>query len=142
MRVERQLEHDHDDIPTMAKRKAPSKGDSDFEASSSDLSDYAPSSSKSKAKRSSNTSRKRAKRTSPSEELVVESGDVYDLTSHGSSQHSISIRARPMQDALLAWFEGVHDARGMPWRKPFDASADPDARSQRAYEVVSNILTL
>ncbi|VDC07495.1 unnamed protein product [Peniophora sp. CBMAI 1063] len=125
----------------MAKRKALSRDDSDFEASASDFSDYTPNSRKSKSKDSSNTSRKRVKRTNLDQELVVELEEAFDLPAHGASRHAIGTRASPMQGALLAWFEGVHDARGMPWRKPFDASADANARSQRAYEVwVSEIM--
>jgi len=40
-----------------------------------------------------------------------------------------------MRISLLEWYSGVHEARGMPWRKPFDPSLGADARAQRAYEV-------
>jgi hypothetical protein len=40
-----------------------------------------------------------------------------------------------MRVSLLEWYSGVHEARGMPWRKPFDPSLGVDARAQRAYEV-------
>jgi hypothetical protein len=40
-----------------------------------------------------------------------------------------------MRSSLLEWYSGVHEVRGMPWRKPFDPSLDADARAQRAYEV-------
>jgi A/G-specific adenine glycosylase len=40
-----------------------------------------------------------------------------------------------MRASLLEWYAGVHEVRGMPWRKPFDPSLDADARAQRAYEV-------
>ncbi|KZV72975.1 DNA glycosylase [Peniophora sp. CONT] len=127
----------------MVKRKAPSKDDSDFEASASEQSDYTPSSTKPKAKPKGATGagRKRAKRTDSDEGLTIEGEDTFDLPAHAATRHYVGARSVPMQGALLAWFEGVHDARGMPWRKPFDASADADARSQRAYEVwVSEIM--
>ncbi|KAI0284597.1 DNA glycosylase [Russula aff. rugulosa BPL654] len=39
-----------------------------------------------------------------------------------------------MRPSLLEWYSGVHDVRGMPWRKPFDPSL-------RAYEVwISEIM--
>lgn len=121
----------------MVKRKAPSKDESDFEASASEQSDYTPSATKSKAKPKGITGagRKRAKRTGSDEGLATEGEDTFDLPAHSVTRHAIGARSAPMQGALLAWFEGVHDARGMPWRKPFDALADADARSQRAYEV-------
>ena len=59
--------------------------------------------------------------------------DTYP-TPHSSSRHSIS-SPRPMRASLLEWYAGVHEVRGMPWRRPFDPSLDADARAQRAYEV-------
>ncbi|KAI9508095.1 DNA glycosylase [Russula earlei] len=64
----------------------------------------------------------------------------YYVTPHPPSRHSISSPAL-MRPALLEWYAGVHEARGMPWRKPFDPSLDADARAQRAYEVwISEIM--
>ena len=125
----------------MAKRKAISLDDSDFEAPGSELSDYTPSSAKSKSKSKSKPAgagRKRAKRIPPDEDegLAGEMAECYNLPTHGVTLHTIGARVAPMQTALLAWFERVYDARKMPWRKPFDASANADARSQRAYEVL------
>ena len=59
--------------------------------------------------------------------------DTY-ATPHPQSRHLI---ASPdlMRPSLLKWYSGVHEVRGMPWRKPFDPSLDADARAQRAYEV-------
>ena len=45
-------------------------------------------------------------------------------------KHPIDIRR-----SLLAWYSGVHENRGMPWRKPYDPSLNARGRSQRAYEV-------
>ena len=55
-------------------------------------------------------------------------------TPHSPSRHLIS-SPDLMRLALLEWYSGVHEVRGMPWRKPFDSSLDADARAQRAYEV-------
>ena len=53
---------------------------------------------------------------------------------HPVSRHIIGDAAR-MQAALLEWYGGVHAARGMPWRKPYDRTLEPEERAQRAYEV-------
>lgn len=84
----------------MAKRKAPPRADSDFEASASELSDYTPSSSKPKSTRG--VGRKRTKRADSDEGLVVEAADTFDLSAHDASQHTIGTRASPIQSALLA----------------------------------------
>jgi hypothetical protein len=60
--------------------------------------------------------------------------DTYYVTSHSRSQHLIS-SPDLMRSSLLEWYSGVHEVRGMPWRRPFDPSLDADARAQRAYEV-------
>lgn len=62
------------------------------------------------------------------------SSDTYYVTPHSRSQHLIS-SPDLMRSSLLEWYSGVHEVRGMPWRKPFDHSLDADARAQRAYEV-------
>jgi A/G-specific adenine glycosylase len=67
------------------------------------------------------------------EEEEASSEKAY-ATPHSSSQHLISAPVR-MRPPLLDWYSGVHDVRGMPWRKPFDPTLDADARAQRAYEV-------
>jgi A/G-specific adenine glycosylase len=56
------------------------------------------------------------------------------VTPHSPSHHLISFPDL-MRHSLLDWYAGVHQVRGMPWRKPFDPSLDADARAQRAYEV-------
>jgi hypothetical protein len=60
--------------------------------------------------------------------------DTYATPPHSPSRHMIS-SSEPMRASLLEWYAGVHEARGMPWRKPFDPSLNADARAQRAYEV-------
>lgn len=69
--------------------------------------------------------------------------DIEDLGSsvhrpHALIYHSTSDIAAA-QDALLDWFEGVRDARGMPWRKRYDAGASIEAKGQRAYEVSEEV---
>ncbi|EKM57038.1 uncharacterized protein PHACADRAFT_92514 [Phanerochaete carnosa HHB-10118-sp] len=59
---------------------------------------------------------------------------------HPLSTHII-LNAAPLRSALLEWYAGVHEARGMPWRKPYDPTLRPDNRAQRAYEVwISEIM--
>lgn len=59
---------------------------------------------------------------------------------HSVSMHVISA-VEPMRIALLEWYDKVHDARKMPWRKKFDPSLDVEGRGQRAYEVwISEIM--
>jgi A/G-specific adenine glycosylase len=55
---------------------------------------------------------------------------------HASTTHVLSDEdAEGAANALLDWFAGVYDARGMPWRKRFDPSWTAEQRGQRAYEV-------
>ncbi|KAI0371263.1 DNA glycosylase [Pilatotrama ljubarskyi] len=59
---------------------------------------------------------------------------------HEISLHVLSHPELP-REALLKWYDGVHAARGMPWRKPYQHSWDPEEKAQRAYEVwVSEIM--
>ncbi|KAG2043723.1 DNA glycosylase [Suillus americanus] len=100
--------------------------------------------------------RKRAQRpASESEEDYADNSDSsYDETSrakvtqkarkarhgHPASMHVINT-VEPMRIALLEWYDRVHDARKMPWRKKFDPSLDVEGRAQRAYEVwISEIM--
>ena len=55
------------------------------------------------------------------------------VVAHPASAHVVADPA-PLRDALLKWYAGVHDARRMPWRKPYDPSWGPAQRAQRAYE--------
>lgn len=59
---------------------------------------------------------------------------VNSISGHSVSMHVISA-VEPMRIALLEWYDKVHDARNMPWRKKFDPSLDVEGRGQRAYEV-------
>ncbi|THH10699.1 hypothetical protein EW145_g1137 [Phellinidium pouzarii] len=59
---------------------------------------------------------------------------------HPASIHVIA-NTKAIRSSLLDWYSGVHESRGMPWRKPFDATLDVQGRSQRAYEVwISEIM--
>uniref|UniRef100_A0A0W0FVX8 HhH-GPD domain-containing protein n=1 Tax=Moniliophthora roreri TaxID=221103 RepID=A0A0W0FVX8_MONRR len=55
-------------------------------------------------------------------------------TKHLKSLHILASVAS-MQNSLLLWYSTVRDARGMPWRKPFDPTLGPSEKAQRAYEV-------
>lgn len=57
-----------------------------------------------------------------------------DEPKHSCALHRITNPAA-LRAPLLKWYDGVHEVRGMPWRKPFDASLGPEGRAQRAYEV-------
>lgn len=89
-------------------------------------------------KRSVASRRKRrstmARKVSTDERTETSASDTYYVTPHSRSQHLIS-SPDLMRPSLLEWYSGVHEVRGMPWRKPFDPSLDADARGQRAYEV-------
>ncbi|KAG1860784.1 DNA glycosylase [Suillus subluteus] len=65
---------------------------------------------------------------------------VNSTSGHPASMHVINA-VEPMRIALLEWYDRVHDARKMPWRKKFDPSLDVEGRAQRAYEVwISEIM--
>lgn len=114
----------------MTKRKK------DIDYSSEDsASDFEPTS----VKRSVVPRRKRrstaaVQKDSTDERAETSALDTYATPRHSRSRHLI---ASPdlMRPSLLEWYSGAHEARGMPWRKPFDPSLDADARAQRAYEV-------
>jgi A/G-specific adenine glycosylase len=53
---------------------------------------------------------------------------------HPKSTHRIESPG-PIRVALLHWYSGVQASRGMPWRKPYNPSLEPEQRAQRAYEV-------
>lgn len=53
---------------------------------------------------------------------------------HSRTLHTIS-SSNDIRHALTAWYDGVRDTRGMPWRKQYDASLGLEERAQRAYEV-------
>ena len=59
---------------------------------------------------------------------------------HSRTLHDIE-NISPLLEPLLKWFDSKKSARGMPWRKVYDATLDKDAKAQRAYEVlVSEIM--
>lgn len=79
--------------------------------------------------------RTKRKRTTATESNVVElRGTFGRAVRHATSLHTIT-NPKPLQSALLAWYDTVHEQRGMPWRKPFVSTSDRKVRSQRAYEV-------
>ncbi|KAH9974128.1 DNA glycosylase [Lactifluus volemus] len=101
-----------------------------------DASDYEPESTRKPV--ASRRKRPSAAVTRESSEGATTS-ETY-ATPHSPSLHLIS-SPDLMRPSLLEWYSGVHDARGMPWRKPFDPTLDSDARAQRAYEVwISEIM--
>lgn len=114
----------------MAKRKK----DVDYSGEEDSASDFELIS----VKRSAASRRKRrstmARKVSTHERTEASASDIYYVTPHPRSQHLIS-SPDPMRPTLLEWYSGVHEVRGMPWRRPFDPSLDADARAQRAYEV-------
>jgi A/G-specific adenine glycosylase len=59
---------------------------------------------------------------------------VNSISGHSVTVHVITA-VEPARAALLEWYDRVHDARKMPWRKKFDPSLDVEGRAQRAYEV-------
>ena len=61
-------------------------------------------------------------------------GYTGEVRRHALSRHTIT-SVESICAALLDWYAGVHESRGMPWRKPYDPSLGRDERSQRAYEV-------
>ena len=104
----------------------------DYEDGGSDTSYVAPV--KSSRKQGSSVRRKTGAKVS-----VVQDKEPVAATDDVPPQHPVSTHvissAVPIRDALLGWYAGVHESRGMPWRKPYDATLGPDERSQRAYEV-------
>src|SRR5258708_12980714 len=71
-------------------------------------------------KRRSTTAHK-ASTDEPAEESA---SDIYYVTPHPRSQHLIP-SPDLMRSSLLRWYSGVHEVRGMPWRKHFDPSFNP-----------------
>lgn len=117
---------------TMTKRKKNVDLSSEEEDSASDFELISVKRSvASRRKRRSTTARRKV---STDERTETSASDTYYVTPHPRSQHLIS-SPDLMRSSLLEWYSGVHEVRGMPWRKPFDPSLDADARAQRAYEV-------
>ncbi|KIY45065.1 DNA glycosylase [Fistulina hepatica ATCC 64428] len=84
------------------------------------------------------SSRRRVQRS----QATSGTADTSDALSvpHSSKMHVIDA-PDPIRIALLAWYDGVHEVRGMPWRKPFKPNATPDERAQRAYEAILALIT-
>ncbi|KAI0360470.1 DNA glycosylase [Trametes cingulata] len=94
------------------------------------------------AKASSSSGKKRERRAAPKDVDGSDSGqeETVEAPPHGVSLHVLS-HPELQREALLRWYDGVHAARGMPWRKPYQHSWDAEQKAQRAYEVwVSEIM--
>jgi A/G-specific adenine glycosylase len=84
------------------------------------------------------------------ESLTPEPTAAPPTRSHTASYHwPLLLHDKYKCDALLSWFQGIHDDREMPWRKPFINPVDFNGRDEelgkvlakRAYEVwVSEIM--
>ena len=105
--------------PTMVKRHI-SSDDEDYSATSS--------------KANQSPKKKKAKSTPSTHDLELEVAVTNKPRPHASETHRID-DPRPIRVSLLEWYSEVHETRGMPWRKPYDASLGRDERAQRAYEV-------
>ncbi|KAL7421720.1 hypothetical protein Q5752_003491 [Cryptotrichosporon argae] len=97
-----------------------------------------------KPKRKAGVKRKRvpAKATNVDAAGVAEIEDagMHIRRPHGSTYHAVETLAK-LQNELLAWFEGVRERRGMPWRKRYDPSLSMEEKGQRAYEIwVSEVM--
>ncbi|KZT10266.1 DNA glycosylase [Laetiporus sulphureus 93-53] len=134
----------------MPKRRV-AQSDDDY-SDSSDAYDPAASSRKSKANpkraRTGTVSKRIAskKRTQDASDVRGTSDDgdsasrLAETRPHPLSVHTIA-DSEPIREALLDWYSGVHETRGMPWRKPFDPAFNDEQRAQRAYEVwVSEVM--
>jgi len=125
----------------MPKRSLSNFFDSDSESSKSYEAEVVSSDSNDASKKgiSSSITSKSARRKKKIQKLDASSSSVsqeinVDSLPHSKSSHIIGSPA-PIRFALLEWYKIVHDTRGMPWRKPYDPTQDPDERAQRAYEV-------
>ncbi|KAH7908403.1 DNA glycosylase [Hygrophoropsis aurantiaca] len=87
---------------------------------------------------------KPTKKIQHSKHITIENEDHESAHSipHAVSVHVVNSQIiNEIRMALLAWYDKVHETRGMPWRKPFDASLGVEERAQRAYEVwISEIM--
>jgi A/G-specific adenine glycosylase len=104
---------------------------------SSDDSDYAEDCHPRKRTKASAATAKGKKTAEPdlSDSLEQEiTGVGEQVAQHPKSLHDLH-HVSEARKALLQWFAGVHDAREMPWRKPFNPNLSPERRNQRAYEV-------
>ncbi|KAI6098804.1 DNA glycosylase [Pisolithus croceorrhizus] len=92
-----------------------------------------------KVSKSANKTRKT--RTFPLPKAVA-SATPSTAPTHSISTHVVAnSEIDQVRKSLLAWYDKVHDIRGMPWRKRYDPSLGREARAQRAYEVwISEIM--
>jgi len=119
--------------------------DDDFspQEATSDDSEYedAPKTTKRRrtAANSSRTSAKKSGGKARQDLLLVEDGPDSECieVQHMSSFHAVE-SSHEILVALLHWFRGVSNNRGMPWRKTYDPLLTAPQRSQRAYEVILN----
>lgn len=127
----------------MAKRRRPTPDESSYDEGSASDASFTPAPKRTRT-RTSTTRRKprtTAARTDPAAASYEAGADAELACSpHSLAQHTLADTA-PLRAALLAWYGGVHGARGMPWRVPYDAALGREGRAQRAYEVwVSEIM--
>ena len=113
----------------MAKRARQVKDDSDYDQGFESDASFAPA-----AKRA----RSRPKTTRTKQGVKASKSQLAEASVEGPrhpvSRHTIA-DPEPLRCALLKWYAGVHESRGMPWRKPYDPTWGPEERAQRAYEV-------
>lgn len=134
----------------MARKRKLSQSSDDFIASDSDDEAYEPKTAAGSSRKASTKITSRKKRASPKQnsskkarktksEVEDVSGDEEDFLEGQTIPHSASLHtvtsAKAIRAALLAWYDVVHEVRGMPWRKPFDHAWNEEERAQRAYEV-------
>ena len=117
----------------MVKRRVLSEDLSSDDDYCSDGSSSLPQSSKRTSNPAKKTAKPAKKRTKPTPDSDGKTLETM-VRPHSINMHVITCPG-PVREALLEWYSGVHETRGMPWRKPFDASLDSDGRAQRAYEV-------
>ncbi|KAF8662369.1 hypothetical protein AX16_001174 [Volvariella volvacea WC 439] len=121
----------------MGKRRALSDS-SDFDGglSSSSDADWAEPTKKGSRQGTS----RHGKRVKKDEVALQVAKGLQQSVSHFSSLHMIS-SPQECRTALLRWYSDVEDARGMPWRKPYNPNLGPEEKAQRAYEVwVSEVM--
>jgi hypothetical protein len=84
-----------------------------------------------KSRRTSKTAGRR-KQSAPAPSTESVNGAVIH---HSPAKHVLATAdSEEIATKLLAWFSGVHAARGMPWRKPFNPAWTVEQKGQRAYE--------
>lgn len=116
----------------MGKRKAQLDSDScGSSASNIDSSDEYEPETRSLPLKRRNTAKKKTRVDHPVQVAVT----LYSGVAHHSGGNHIIKDPASIRVALLQWYSGVHAARGMPWRKPYDDTLSKQERAQRAYEV-------